>query len=1018
MGSRDHRSGNAFLGWQVNSSTGRSGTLLLWVFVLSGFSGLIYQSIWTQYLGLFLGHSSYAQSLVLLLFMGGMAGGAWLVSRRSISLKRPLLAYAVIELVIGVMGLTFDPLFQFATQWAYGSVFPSVGASGVNWVRWSMATLLVLPQCVLLGATFPLMSAGFMRILPNAEGRVLSGLYFSNSIGAAAGALASTYLLLPWVGLPGTILSAGLLNIFIAIAIYPLSKVERETTVGTSAPDKTNGATGPLFVLLIAGLTGASSFVYEITWVRMLSLALGTTIHAFELMLASFIAGIAFGGLWLRSRADRLSSPLATAGWVQVWMGLAALASMFVYANSFEWVGWLMRVIVRSADGYGLYNVASGVISLLVMFPAAFFAGMTLPLLTLALLRQGHGEKAIGQVYAFNTLGAIAGVLLAVHVLLPLVGLKMALIVAASIDLALGLVLLNEYQVKTKGLSSSFGRALVMSLVGLLCAVMFVHFDPLMLNSSVYRHGRTSLAESARILYFEDGKTATVAVYEVPNPSGVKGATRSIATNGKVDAGMSATVEDSPSTDESTMVLLAALPMSMKPHYDRVGVIGFGSGLTSHTLLGSPRIGRVDTVEIEPAMVEGARHFGARVERAFNDPRSHIVIDDAKSYFSSSPARYDLIISEPSNPWMGGTASLFSKEFYGFVPRQLAENGLFVQWLQLYEIDPELVSSVLTGMLANFSDVHAYLANESDLVLVASPTGKVPALGARAFSDPLLRADLERIGVKNLRDAQDSFVMDRKALVAYASQYRSRANSDYFPILQLKAPEARFRQASVLDFGSFATAPWPVSRWLGAVPARPSGADVDGLPLDVVRKWQAARELRSILVGQRSSGEEAKFATASDRLNAEILLGRSKACSLDENPEASAELIFSLAMETVPYLSATEQSNMWKRPVWLGCEPNSPLVRDAIELVGAASQDEHEQVLEVGRRMLEGTDAKVMFGNSIASYYVVGAIQYAALATNRPEISREMRERYDPLLKPLVRNSSPLRLLSDMASSP
>lgn len=175
-----------------------------------------------------------------------------------------------------------------------------------------------------------------MRIIPNIEGRVLSGLYFSNSIGAALGALASTYLLLPWVGLPGTILSAGLLNILIAIAVYPLSKVERQP-----APLLKNASvqrSGDLpFVLAVAALTGASSFVYEITWVRMLSLALGTTIHAFELMLASFIAGIAFGGLWLRSRADKLASPLATAGWVQIWMGLAALTSMFVYANSFEW---------------------------------------------------------------------------------------------------------------------------------------------------------------------------------------------------------------------------------------------------------------------------------------------------------------------------------------------------------------------------------------------------------------------------------------------------------------------------------------------------------------------------------------------------------------------------------------------------------------------------------------------------------------------------------------------------------
>lgn len=1002
----------------MNSEKSRSGTLLLWVFVLSGFSGLIYQSIWTQYLGLFLGHSSYAQSLVLLLFMGGMAAGAWLVSRRSVSLKRPLLAYAVIELVIGLLGLAFDPLFQAATQWAYTSVFPAMGGTGVNWVRWGMATLLVLPQCVLLGATFPLMSAGFMRLQPHAEGRVLAGLYFSNSIGAAVGALASTYLLLPWVGLPGTILSAGLLNILIAIAVYPLSKMERESAI-VESPTSVDGGRGPLFILIVAGLTGASSFVYEITWVRMLSLALGTTIHAFELMLASFIAGIAFGGLWLRSRADRLASPLATAGWVQVWMGLAALASMFVYANSFEWVGWLMRVIVRNAEGYGLYNVASGLISLLVMFPAAFFAGMTLPLLTLALLRQGQGEKAIGQVYAFNTLGAIVGVLLTVHVLLPILGLKLALAAAAAVDLLLGVVLLRRYSSQVRARVPAFGKALILSAVGMVCALSFVRFDPLMLTSSVYRHGRVSLAQDAQMLYLKDGKTATVAVYEVPNHGELKGQVRSIATNGKVDAGMAATFAQAPTTDESTMVMLAALPMAMKASYERVGVIGFGSGLTTHTLMGSPRIGRVDTVEIEPAMVEGARHFGHRVQRAFDDPRSHIVIDDAKSYFSSSPAHYDLIISEPSNPWMGGTASLFSKEFYAFVPRQLNDDGVFVQWLQLYEIDPDLVSSVLTGMLANFNDVHAYLANDSDLILVASPKGKVPHLiEGSVFADPLLKADLERVGVHGVRDMQDGFVMDKRALLAYVSQYPARANSDFFPILQLKAPEARFRGANVAEFGAFANAPWPVARHLGAVAARDKATqeEVDGLPLAVVRKWRAAKDLKDVLLGRPAVGEG--IASPGERLNAEVLRARAQSCSLDADPENSASLIVSVAMETVPYLDAQAQSELWDRPAWLGCAPQDPLVQNALALAGAASQDRHAEVIEAGTRILDGPSAKFAFENAMVSYYVVGAVQYAALASRRADVARLANERYDPLLQPLVRNSSPLRILTHMAAQP
>lgn len=238
-----------------------------------------------------------------------------------------------------------------------------------------------------------------------------------------------------------------MINFRLALLVYPFSR--REESEHGSAPPATSTAAPvlppPILILLVAGLTGAASFVYEITWIRVLSLALETTIQAFELMLAAFILGIAMGGLWLKNRADQLGSPLLTAGWVQVWMAIAALASMFVYANSFEWVGWLMRVINRSAEGYGLFNLASAIIALLVMFPAAFFAGMTLPLLTLALLRQGHGGKAISQAYAFNTVGAIVGVLATVHLLIPLLGLKYALLTAPVVDIGLGLALLSRY---------------------------------------------------------------------------------------------------------------------------------------------------------------------------------------------------------------------------------------------------------------------------------------------------------------------------------------------------------------------------------------------------------------------------------------------------------------------------------------------------------------------------------------------------------------------------------------------
>lgn len=993
---------------------------LLSTFVLSGFAGLVYQSIWTQYLGLFLGHSAYAQSLVLMLFMGGMAIGAWWASRRSTALRGPLLAYAVVELVIGLLGLVFDGAFRGATGLAYDYLLPSLQGQGATLLRWALATALVMPQCILLGATFPLMSAGYVRARPQAQGQVLAGLYFSNSIGAAIGALASTYLLLPALGLPGTVMVAGGLNLLVAALIFPVARAPLGIPL-QAPPAQPGHAPRPVMaVLCIALLTGATSFVYEITWVRMLSLALGTTLHSFELMLAAFIAGIAFGGLWLRHRADRMADPLRVAGWVQVLMGLAALASMFVYAQAFEWVGWLMKVIVRSADGYGLYTVASAVISVAVMFPAAFFAGMTLPLLTLALLRQGHGERAIGQVYAFNTVGAIVGVLMAVHVLMPLLGLKYALLLAAVVDIGLGVWLLWPVR-ETRPRASRPGTlpptrlgaqmAIGLGVAGVLASVLLVRLDPLVLSSSVYRHGGVRLHDSAKMLFFRDGQTATVSVFESDRGGGP---VRSIATNGKVDAGMTVSLAQTPSGDESTMVLLGALPLALGHGFERVGVIGFGSGLTTHTLLGDARVGRVDTVEIEPAMVEGARLFGDRVARAYDDPRSHIIIDDAKAHFAGSGQRYDLIVSEPSNPWVGGTASLFSDEFYAFVPRQLNEHGVFVQWLQLYEITPELVASVLDGLLAHFSDARAYLANEVDLIIVATPKGRLPEFNDGIFQQPALRGELARIGVHGVDDLRDTFAMGDAALRAYSPLYPSPRHSDYHPVLTLEAPVARFRQAFVDDMESVTTAPWPLARaWGGSEPRAaadvPAAEDVH-LSLQVLQYRTAARELAVRLQqGDALPG-------GGDLALADALRTLATRCELEVTPVESVGLLFSLAGSTIPFLALEERRALWVAPAWQGCALAPGTVSDAQALVAAAATDDHAQVLATGQRLLAGPDSAALLADGRAGYYLFGALQHAAWATGDTRLARALADRHWESLDAISRGSTRLRLVTFMAA--
>lgn len=781
------------------SKTSRLALALLVLFVLSGFAGLIYQSVWSHYLGLTLGHAAYAQTLVLAIFMGGMAIGAWLTSRYSIHWKRLILGYAAIEFAIGVFGLVFHPIFVAYTGLSQDAILPAFGnATLAHAYQWLSAALLITPQSILLGATFPLMSAGLIRALPNEHGEVLGGLYFTNSLGAALGALLTTFWLLPAVGLPGTVMAAGILNIMVAVGAWGLAKSLREETyapmpdtassassASTDARDARDVARLGRVLIWSTAVSGAASFVYEVGWVRLLNQALGTTIHSFELMLAAFILGLAFGGLWIRKRAKHITEPVRYVGYVQVLMAIAALLSIPVFTQSFHWVGWIMGALARSSNGYTLYELATAAISLLVMFPAAFLAGMTLPLFTLALLRAGDGERSIGRIYAANTLGAIAGVALTMHVLIPLIGVRLAVTLGALLDGLVGLYLLRA--INPARLTRAVGVVAGALAVALGFSITFGQPDPLQQIAGVFRTGHTEI-KGADVLFLRDGKTATVSVFD---NAGFK----AISTNGKPDAAL-ARMSDPPSNDEITMVMAGLLPLVVHDAPERIAVIGWGSGLTTHTLLGSSVPKVVDTIEIEKVMVEGAKLYGDRVGRAYNDPRSHIHIDDARTFFSTGARKYDAIISEPSNPWVSGVAGLFTQEFYAFLKRHLNEHGVLVQWLHTYEIDDQLVGTMLAALAAEFPHADLYLTNSSDLLIVARTTKGPPGFGKLARPGSDLHEELRRVGVSRPEEILLRHIGSADVMRNFIRLTGAVPHSDYFPTVSLLAPKTRFMRAS------------------------------------------------------------------------------------------------------------------------------------------------------------------------------------------------------------------------------
>jgi spermidine synthase len=626
-------------------------------------------------------------------------------------------------------------------------------------------------------------------------------LYFTNSLGAAAGVLVSGFVLIAWVGLPGTLHTAGALNLLIAAAVWLLARPAHHQPLRTEVPDE-NANIGLL--LAVAFFTGLASFVYEISWIRMLSLVLGASTHSFELMLSTFILGLALGGLAVRRRAVAAADPARALARVQLAMALAALATLPLYDLSFSMMEGLMGGLARSETGYLLFNVAGAAIAALVMLPATFCAGMTLPLLTAALLRRGAGEAAIGQVYAANTLGAIAGVVLAVHAGLPLLGLKGTLIAGSLVDAVLGLLLLGLFARKrTISYAAAAGAALF------LAAALGFELDANKMTAGVFRHGELAASREAEVLFKKDGKTATVHLVKYPEAT-------SLRTNGKSDGSINLDPAGERGSDEITMVLTGALPLALAPGTKSVAVIGIGTGLTTHTLLQSLSIERVETVEIEAAMAEASRRFSPRNGGAFADPRSSILIDDAKSFFSTHARRYDLIISEPSNPWVSGVASLFTREFYRRIRAHLNPGGLLVQWFQLYEIDASLVATVMRALGEEFPHYAVFAASDHDLLIVAGDSPVPLPAQAEVFEHPGLAKELWTVHILSVGDLDARYLGGRSTLEPLFASYGMPANSDYAPVLDLNAARHRFTERSAGEVVGLLNAGVPVLEMLEA----------------------------------------------------------------------------------------------------------------------------------------------------------------------------------------------------------
>ncbi len=779
--------------------------LTLVVFFVSGGLALGYQVLWSKYLLDVIGVSSYSYATVLAAFMGGLGLGSWLFGRWVDRWRSPLRGYAYLEAGVGIYAVAYPLLTRWAAS-AYGRWVVYTpgheGGAAALWAKVLVAGALLVPPAMLMGGTFPALLRHVTTRL-TLVGRRASQLYGINSLGAVVGSLLMAFVLMPMLGMSASLTALALGNGAIALVAFGLSFSRSRGAFAPSAaagePPAPRGPAGALSrwqvraALAVVCAEGVVSFLYEIAWTRYFGIVLGSSTYSFALMLASFITGIAIGSAILAAADGKVSDPLATFGWTQVIAAALVVAPLPVY----QYLPWLLThvqaLFSTTAGAFYLNEVTQLSLCFAAMVPPTILVGMSIPLVVKGLARREARVGAdSGSVYAWNTWGNLGGALAGGLVLLPVLGTEGLVRGAAMAGGALGIVQLLVFAGRRRAIAAAAG-ALITAL-----ALIPAHWDQRWFTFSAFRRsdGPVSYAGALQALaqrttlFVKDDPAAHVMV------TGYReGPLRYLALSvgGKVDA---TSFRDMP-----TQLLLGHVPLVLADATSSVLVVGLASGVTAGAVLAHD-VRRVDVVEIVRAMPQAARLFTDPGGSPLDDARLHVIIDDARSYMSYTDQTYDVIISEPSNPWMAGVGSLFSRDFYRKALRVLSPDGIYLQWVQGYEIGNDTLAAVLRSFRASFPFVYGFQGSTTDLLLLGSRrplTLRPDQLRARC-SRPEVARQLAALGMTSPESllALQRFSPATLDIMASATD---RENTDDNHLLEYRAPQDLFRESSavVLD---------------------------------------------------------------------------------------------------------------------------------------------------------------------------------------------------------------------------
>ncbi|MEI8344821.1 MAG: fused MFS/spermidine synthase, partial [Candidatus Omnitrophota bacterium] len=796
--------------------------IIYFLYTVSGFTALTLEIVWARRFSMVFGNTTLAAAAVISATMAGLAFGAWRLGRLCSAFKSAhlLKAYGVLEAVIGLFAISMPLLIRTAEP-VYSCVYPALQDRPIalSLIRFGLSLALLVIPATLMGGTFPLL-ARYMSASKSVFAQdSVNRLYSVNLLGAVAGAFAGGFILLP--SMPVWVIEwfAAVLNWTVAIAAILLGLQQPVGDAGaasiTFAPtheQPSSADSPPTLIRSVAFAQGAAALTIQVLWMRLSGLVLGSSVYAFSAVLTTFLAGLWLGSAlltWPRLRRKWTDSQwlvisLLAGGWLTLFYLPVYERTFFYYVRYFEWC----------EASFSHTIAAQFFLSALPMLLPATLLGMIFPLILRIASGKTHSSAPVGGLYALNCLGGVAGAGFCALWLIPNVGLVRALKITALMLASLGGIfwLLQQRKNDPRIVITKFfliGFAVIATALYpvdryVLSSGVFLYADTW--RSSVYRgfdKFKQALRRDRQITYYRDGDASTVTAMSYRSKNAAAEAPMSLLINGKTDA--------SSDGDMATQLSMGYLPLLAHPEPKDVLIIGLGSGMTVAAVNEFETVRTVDVAEVEPRVVPACQLFARYNRDALRDKRVHVIFQDGRNHLQYTDRRYDVIISEPSNPWMAGVAQLYTRENYLRASKRLSEGGLYCQWLHSYRMSQRGFVSVLKTFASVFPHVYLFNVQDVDYLLLGSLeplTFDMERARALIRRRPAVASDLAASGLRDESFIAGSFVLAGSDLRrALAGQPLSELNTDEKLSLGYEAAASMYLSDSE-----------PIRQWLDEAP--------------------------------------------------------------------------------------------------------------------------------------------------------------------------------------------------------